>query len=183
MYCASLNRHLTIMADDITLGYSLQRILPAKWVDYKAIRLEALKSNPDMFGSNYIKESVYTERHWTTLLEENSRGIFGLYQQGAIVGLTAVAVKKERPLEAICYATYINKEHRGKGLTQLFFPVRIEWARQYGCHKITVSHRSGNEASQAAIKRFGFKYDYSEAADWPDGTSADELFYSLQLRR
>ena len=36
--------------------YRLRRLLPSQWEDYKLIRLEALKTNPEMFGSNYAKE-------------------------------------------------------------------------------------------------------------------------------
>lgn len=36
--------------------YRLQRLLPSQWEEYKSIRLEALKTNPEMFGSNYAKE-------------------------------------------------------------------------------------------------------------------------------
>lgn len=169
------------MIDKFKASYSLKPILPINWTDYRFIRLEALKTEPDMFGSSYERESAYTQSDWISLLQDKSRAIFGLYKKDCIVGLTAVGIRKQSPLEAIFYATYLNSEHRGKGLAELFFPARIEWARRQGCQTLSVSHRAGNKASQSTILRFGFKYSHSEEANWPDGISAAELFYNLQL--
>jgi len=53
----------------------------------------------------------------------------------------------------------------------------MEWVRQKQCKLIHVSHRSGNKTSEAAIKRFGFKYTHTEEVNWPDGLLAAELTY------
>lgn len=169
------------MKSNTTNNYSLQRLLPAQWEDYKSIRLEALQTNPAMFGSNYGKESAYTQKEWMSFLENDRRAVFALYAMEALIGLTAVTLDKDEETNAILFASFIKPEYRGKGLTKLFYQARIEWAQSKNCASVTVSHRAGNEISKSSNQRFGFKYVNSKNVAWPDGVYADELFYSLQL--
>jgi len=168
--------------ENLTKGkYSLQRLLPCHWEEYKIIRLEALRTNPEMFGSNYAKESIYSVEDWTLLLENDSRAIFALYDDQMLVGLSGAAIKKDNPTTAIFFSSFIEPSHRGKGLSKLFYTARMKWARQKRCKLATVSHRIGNASSEAAIKGFGFKFAHAEEVNWPDGMRAEELTYLLEL--
>lgn len=162
-------------------NYSLHRLLPSEWAEYKSIRLEALQSNPEMFGSSYLKEVTYSQNDWIALLENDKRAIFVLYNIDSIIGLTGVAIDRDDATSAVLFSSFIRPEHRGKGMARLFYQARIDWAREKKCSSITVSHRAGNEISKAANQRFGFKYTYTKEVTWPDGVSADEVMYVLQL--
>ncbi|WP_432712307.1 GNAT family N-acetyltransferase [Pedobacter sp.] len=162
-------------------NYTLLQLLPKHWKEYKSIRLEALKTNPGMFGSNYASESNYSEKDWVSLLENELRGMFALYHDKTLVGLSGVAIKKDQPTTAIFFASFIKPAHRGKGLSKMFYEARMEWVLQKKCKFITVSHRIGNTSSAAAIKRFGFKYAHTEEVNWPDGMRADEVTYSIEV--
>lgn len=161
--------------------YTLRRLLPSQWEDYKSIRLEALKTNPEMFGSNYAKEATYSQSDWVSFLENDSRAMFALYHATSLIGLSGVTLKKDDATTAVLFASFIQLSHREKGLSKLFYQARIDWARQKKCRLIIVSHRIGNILSKAANQRFGFKYTHTEEVNWPDGVRADELVYSLEL--
>lgn len=162
-------------------AYTLQRLIPAQWEEYKSIRLEALKTNPEMFGSNYAKEVAYSQNDWLSFLENDSRAMFALYHDKSLVGLSGVTLKKDDATTAVLFASFIKLSHRGNGLSKLFYQVRIDWARQKKCGSLIVSHRAGNELSKAANQRFGFTYTHAEEVSWPDGVRADELMYKLEL--
>lgn len=162
-------------------NYTLQRLLPPQWEDYKSIRLEALHTNPEMFGSNYAKEVAYSQNDWLSFLENESRAMFALYHGKSLIGLSGVTLKKDDATIAVLFASFIKSAHRGKGLSKLFYKARIDWARQKKCGLIIVSHRVGNTLSKAANQRFGFKYTHAEEVNWPDGVRAEELMYSLEL--
>lgn len=162
-------------------NYSLHRLLSNQWQDYKSIRLEALQTNPEMFGSNYAKESQYTPQDWQDVLNSNARAMFALYDQDEIIGVTGVVLKKEDSSKAAMIASFIKPEYRGNGLSKLFYQARIDWARDMGCEFITVGHREGNELSKAANQSFGFEYTSYEEQIWPDGTKANRLDYRLKL--
>lgn len=169
------------MKNTVRDNYSLQRMLPSQWREYKSIRLEALKTNSEMFGSNYDKEFLYNENDWTSLLENDSRAMFALYHSKLLVGLSGITLKKDDATTAIMIASFIKLPYRGKGLSKLFYQARIEWARQKKCKSIIVSHRFGNAPSKAANQQFGFKYSHAEQVKWPDGVWAEELIYLLEL--
>lgn len=162
-------------------NYVLRRLAPAQWQDYKKIRLEALHTDPGVFGSNYQREAAYSQQDWVALLENQNCAIFGLYDHEAIVGLTGVIVDRDDASNAILIASFVREPHRGKGLSRLFYLARIAWARKKGCAQITVSHRAGNEPSKAANQAFNFTYTHSREVEWPDGTVAAELMYVLVL--
>jgi RimJ/RimL family protein N-acetyltransferase len=162
-------------------NYSLQRLLPSKWQEYKSIRLEALQTNPEMFGSNYLKEAAYSQNDWVSFLEDDTRAMFALYDKKSLIGLTGVTLKKEDATTAILFASFIKPSYRNNGLSELFYQARIDWARNKKCSSVIVSHRAGNEASKAANQRFGFKLTDVKKVTWQDGICADELMYSLQL--
>lgn len=160
---------------------TLKRLAPAQWQEYRAIRLEALQSDPGMYGSSYAKEMAYTDAHWPAFLADESRALFGLYDDTTLVGLTGITLKKENVTNAVLVSSYIREAYRGRGLSQLFFRARFHWAREKHCRLLLVSHRAGNAASAAAIQAAGFRYSHAEAATWPDGGSEDALYYSLEL--
>ncbi|MDF2518420.1 MAG: hypothetical protein K0R59_3716 [Sphingobacterium sp.] len=162
-------------------NYVLRRLAPVQREDYKKIRLEALHTDPGVFGSNYQREAAYSQQDWVALLENENCAMFGLYDQDDIVGLTGVVMDRNDASNAILIASFVREPHRGKGLSKLFYRTRIAWAREKGCARITVSHRAGNESSKAANQAFNFTYTHSREVEWPDGTVAAELMYVLVL--
>ncbi|WP_418359559.1 GNAT family N-acetyltransferase [Sphingobacterium detergens] len=101
-------------------NYVLRRLAPAQWQDYKKIRLEALHTDPGVFGSNYQREAAYSQQDWVALLENQNCAIFGLYDHEAIVGLTGVVVDRDDASNAILIASFVREPHRGKGLSRLY---------------------------------------------------------------
>jgi RimJ/RimL family protein N-acetyltransferase len=162
-------------------NYILRRFLPEEWEAYRDIRLEALQISPEMFGSNYAKESQYTKEDWLGAVDNPHRAMFGLYLNKNIVGVTGVAFVKEDHSQAVLIASFICPEYRGKGLSKLFYEARLDWARDMGCNSIVVSHREDNNPSKGANQSFGFKYTHSDSREWSDGKNLSQLYYILEL--
>jgi hypothetical protein len=57
--------------------FILKRFLPEHWEQYRFIRLEALQTNPDLFGSQYQQEAAKSAQEWQALLQNDLRAIFG----------------------------------------------------------------------------------------------------------
>ncbi|MEJ7560567.1 MAG: GNAT family N-acetyltransferase [Pedobacter sp.] len=156
-------------------------MVPSQWEAYKLIRLEALQTNPEMFGGKHYEEKLYHEDDWKSLLESDSRAMFGLYHAESLIGLSGVRLNTEDATTAVLFASFIKEQYRGKGLSKLFYEARIDWARQRSCKSIIVSHRHDNKLSKAANQRFGFKYTNTEVVSWGDGARANGLVYLLEL--
>ncbi|RZK70265.1 MAG: GNAT family N-acetyltransferase [Pedobacter sp.] len=161
--------------------YSIKRLLPSQWKEYKSIRLEALITNPEMFGSNYATESHFDKNNWISLLEDDSRAMFALYYNQLLVGVSGIKLKEADASTAIMFASFIKSSHRRMGLSKLIYEARIDWAVHKKCKSIIISHRSGNISSKAANQNFRFVYSHAKHVQWPDGVWADELFYLLDL--
>lgn len=121
------------MQNNQHIPYSIRQLVPADVEAYKAMRLEALQKEPGNFGNSYDMEAAYPEETWVMRLANPAVACFGLYHENTLIGITAIVVTdKEKPQEAYMTQSYIRKEHRGKGLSQLLYNARINWAKQHG---------------------------------------------------
>lgn len=146
------------------------------------MRLEALKKEPGNFGNSYDMEAAFPEETWIARLTNPVGACFGLYHGNTLIGITAIVVTdKDKPQEAYLTQSYIRKEHRGKGLSQLLYNARINWAKQHDIKGLVIGHRETNIASKKANQHFGFVYSHSEPRNWPDGATENMLHYRLDL--
>lgn len=163
-------------------NYSLYRFEPQDWMALKRIRLEALRLEPNMFGSTFEENICLPDRSWQERLAADNRAYFGLFLPDEdCIGLSAVTQQTDLPTSVVLIASYIQKQHRGHGLSKLFYDARIEWAKEHGYTKAIVSHRETNLVSKAANQRAGFQFTHLIERSWPDGTRSNEWFYDLNL--
>lgn len=148
----------------------------------KRIRLEALRLEPALFGSSLEENARLPDTSWQERLAAHNRAYFGLFlPDGDCIGLSAVTQQINLANSVVLIASYIKKQHRGQGLSKLFYDARIEWAKQHGYAKAIVSHRDTNLVSRAASQRAGFQFTHLTERVWPDGTRSNEWFYELIL--
>lgn len=148
---------------------------------YKAIRLEALQLEPGFFGNSYAIEVAMTDAEWLERITDPGMARFGLYCNDELAGLTAIIQDKEKKEEAYMTQSYIRMAHRNKGLSRLLYDARLAWAKEQGIKRLTIGHKENNLASKAANQRYGFRYTHRETRTWPDGSTADMLYYVLEL--
>ena len=151
------------------------------WQTLRAIRLEALQTDPHAFGSTFEREAEFSEGDWRSWLATSELGIFGIFKGATLIGMTGVRLIPEGR-EASLWGSWIRPDERGAGLSRLLYEARFGWARETGqCDAITVSHRASNIASREANQKHGFVYTHTTMTAWPDGQAGDQLFYRLAL--
>jgi RimJ/RimL family protein N-acetyltransferase len=165
------------------MNIQLKRFFPGDWQTYKAIRLEALLSDPQYFWSAYADEVQRTDQEWADrLLENDIHGFWGLYFDGECIGMTAIWQQSYDPTGADLTSSYIRKGYRLNGLSVLYYQARIAWAMYKGYKHLDVHIRRSNQASLAASRKFNFVHFHTdENLLWPDGTYDDSLSYRLIL--
>ena len=164
--------------------FYIQRWSVDDWQAFKAIRLEALQSKPDVFGSSYANESVQNDDFWKGRLATPDDGaVFGLYEGKDVIGLTGVFRHRSSPENtAIFCMSFIREAYRRQGLSKLLYSARIEWAKQQtGINRILVGHREGNEASKAANQKWGFQFFEKKEIVFGDGTADMDYYYELNI--
>ncbi|MBO9690526.1 GNAT family N-acetyltransferase [Chryseobacterium sp.] len=145
---------------------------------YKAMRLEAIKTEPAMFRVSNPPEAELTDIEWEQRIK-NPRLVYGLFKNNQPIGMTSMLLLN--PEEAYLGQSYIKKEFRGQGLSSLLYQIRMQSAYQLGLRRLSVSHRKSNLASKAANQRMGFIFTHEENMSWLDGTTEDVLYYLLDL--
>lgn len=161
--------------------YHIRQLNLADLEAYKNLRLEALRLEPSVFSSTYERETAFDDTVWATRLNNPASASFGLFYGETLIGITGILIPDPDLPEAILVASYIQKPHRGKGLSFLLYRERIAWARARKLKRIIVSHRKSNKASEAANQRFGFRFTHEEPTPWPDGLTEDQVYYCLDL--
>jgi RimJ/RimL family protein N-acetyltransferase len=154
------------------------------WEEFKDIRLAALKNHPDLFLTSYKDACHYDDDVWKETLDGKGKQVFGLFVGNKLIGITGIFTCRDDPTRktGLMAMSYILPEYRGRGLSELLFKARIEWANSYSnFNRLKVSHRENNETSRRAILAFGFKYTGKRKIMWPDGTEDYGCEYELDL--
>lgn len=168
------------------MNISIRQLKEEDWRYFAQIRLKALKTDPQVFGSNYEMESKMTEEDWKSRLRANDSAIFMLFDSGETpIGITGVSVFRDDPLRktAIFWGSWLEPDYRGKGLSELIYKTRIDWAKNFpGIERIIVSHRASNISSKYANQKHGFVFTGTHEKIWVDGVTEDEVCYELKLK-
>lgn len=164
--------------------YTVRKLVPAEWTVLRAVRMEAVAQEPNIFVFTTEDEKNRPEEEWRAILRDTNRAYFILvHGEEDIVGVTGIAKHSHDPSIGVLVASYIRTAHRGKGLSNMFYQARIDWALRKNLKKLIVSHRKDNKPSKYAMKRFYFDYMYDAMTKWPDGTKEKQYFYQLDLQK
>ena len=158
----------------------IKQLTSEDWPLFKRLRLKALQSDNAVFGANYNDEVQKCDAHWQERLTNSDNAIFALFDDAKPIGLTAISYNWDDPdrRSAMMWASWLEREYRGRGLSKYFYEARLKWAEdKEDIERIYVGHREGNLSSRNANQKFGFAYTHNESWTWPDGNSADNIKY------
>jgi RimJ/RimL family protein N-acetyltransferase len=167
------------------MNFSIRQLTADDWRAFEQVRLKALETDPMVFGSSYAKESQFTETDWRSRLEADDSAVFMLFADETPIGITGVSVFSDDPTgkTAILWGSWLEPQFRGKGLSELIYKARIDWAKaRPTVERIIVSHRASNVSSKFANQKHGFTYTRTHEKVWTDGATEDEVCYELYLK-
>jgi RimJ/RimL family protein N-acetyltransferase len=166
-----------------------------EWELFRSIRLEALTLEPNKFGASKDIEEKHGSSHWRNWIKSKGRRVFGLFNGQSLVGITSIITWDKNILEiksafdwpqgrkeqtALCVGTYIKKEFRGRGLTQLLYLTRLDWAcNQPQFRRVLTAHRASNDKVQQSHLLEGFVPIERRPYHWVDGTNEDLVIYAM----
>ena len=130
--------------------------LPAdRWRDFRALRLEALRSDPLAFGSSPEDEESLTEEEWRRRIGNT---LFAL-RDGRPVGMIAV-VFSDRPKTrhvANIFAVYVSAGHRGEGIGTRLLDEALSLARsRRGVVKVNLAVNPEQRGAVRLYENAGF---------------------------
>lgn len=127
---------------------------------YQTIRLEALRVNPEAFGSTYEREAAFTvEEIGRRIAPEAGKFTLGAFEEDRLIGIVTF-FRDNGPKtkhKANLYGMYVSAECRGKGIGGKLLDTLIKEARQLdGVEQITLTVVQDNERAKALYVNSGF---------------------------
>lgn len=126
---------------------------------YKSLRLQALATNPEAFGSNHAREAAFDDDTWRSRL----RGFAG--RPGVIMvdevdddrpaGLVGVG-EFEHSEGAIIWGMWVDPSRRRRGVAKRLLAAAINWAREQGFSTVMLHVADGNDAAHRLYVDAGF---------------------------
>ena len=133
---------------------------PEQWQRYREIRLEALREEPQAFGSAYTDMEQKSPEYWQGRLAEAAQGekswlLFA--QEGErLIGMIG-AFYDETQETARIIAVYVSKAERGVGVGKaLMEGILFKISKKIGIRKIALGVNQEQTAAVKLYQRFGF---------------------------
>jgi ribosomal protein S18 acetylase RimI-like enzyme len=147
---------------------------------FKVIRLNALKNNPEAFGSSYEEEVEFSDERFLKRLENENARTFGVFEEKKLVGLCTLMFQPRKKMNhrADIYSMYVEPHMRQKGIGRLLVTKAIEMARATNTvEQIYLTVVSTNESAKGLYQSLGFKtFGIEERA-----MKYEEVYYDHEL--
>jgi ribosomal protein S18 acetylase RimI-like enzyme len=163
----------------VTLG-------PLDWRDLRAIRLEALRSEPAAFSSSYEETLAWSDEDWRRRLENDHRLHLLARAQSRPIGIVGGYLGSDEGAQsvAVVFGMYVNENHRGKGIGRLLLTSLID--RLSSFPQITTIRLGVTETQDPArtlYESVGFRVvGKEEQSIVVDDRHYDELIMELRVR-
>ncbi|MBW4036235.1 MAG: GNAT family N-acetyltransferase [Proteobacteria bacterium] len=134
----------------------IRRLNKSKALDYRTIRLDALKRSPDAFGSTYEIEAARMIEEFEQRLTDTV--VFGAYLGSTIVGMAGFIrqVGQKHCHKAVLWGMYVQPEFRGNGIGSAIISELILFSKTM-VEQITLTVVKDNESAVALYRKFGFQ--------------------------
>ncbi|GHH50910.1 GNAT family N-acetyltransferase [Lentzea cavernae] len=128
----------------------IHQVAPDEWRLWRDIRLEALSSDPEEFGSTLAVEQEFDEAEWR---ERAAEGLKVVALDDDPVALVAATAKPEG---LYLYSMWVRPSHRGRGLGEGLLKAVLAWAVQEGWKVVRLRVWVDNLPARRLYKRLGF---------------------------
>ena len=159
----------------------VRRLAPSEGVAYREIRLEALRLNPEAFGSTFEAESVRPFEHFSERVA--SCPVFAAFRGAEIVGMAGFLGREGQKdaHKGYLWGMYVRSDARNAGVGRKLAEAVIEYARQH-VEILQLDVVSENEAARRLYESLGFvEYGIERNALKQGGRYYDEVLMAKDL--
>ena len=157
---------------------------PEQWPAYKALRLEALQSDPQAFGASHAAAVEKPDAFWHDGLvraaQSDGQWILFARTQNRFVGMIGAFVG-DSPVVASVVMVYVTQSERGQGIARQLMNALITEVRYSGVGRLRLTVNSTQHAAVALYKSSGFAVIGTENARLGDGNFHDEFLMERLL--
>lgn len=127
---------------------------------YRELRLEALQSNPEAFGSSYEEEKEYNLEVYKNRFKSKDSLTFGAFEKEKLIGTVTLfrETKVKMKHRANIFAMYVTADKRGSGIGRRLLTEAIQKAKELdGVEQIYLTVMAANEPAKKLYASFGFE--------------------------
>lgn len=170
-------------------NFIARKIKEDEWQKYKKIRLEALKNDPQAFGSSYERENQKSDNEWEEKLKlsntADSKKIFVGIDNDSNGFLAIGGAYAENDLgEWNVIAIYVDPEYRGQGVSKVLLSEIINTLTVRGnVRRLILRVNVNQQAAVNLYRSLGFVIINKEGKQLlGDGNFYDEFEMALDLK-
>jgi ribosomal protein S18 acetylase RimI-like enzyme len=158
---------------------------PEQWQPYKEIRLEALKMEPQAFGSSYTTMLQQPDTFWQGRLAEaalrNGNWLLFARENDRIIGMIGAFANLEQNTVSVI-SVYVTPQARGKGVSKALMRAILEEISQLKrFQSVSLTVNKIQAPALHLYQHFGFKITREEDALMGDGNTYTEYHMEKQL--
>jgi GNAT superfamily N-acetyltransferase len=137
----------------------VRRLRDDEWEAWKGLRLRALTSDPDAFGSSLAREGAYSEEVWRERTRQFAsavdRAMFVAEGEGRLVGCCGAFLGDEGI--PFIVSMWVDPAARRRGVGRELLVAVERWARDLGKERLRLHLVEGNGAAASLYLRAGFR--------------------------
>ena len=165
----------------MTASLRIARLRPSDAEAFRTIRLAALKTTPEAFGSTYEIEAARPVSAFADGLSASV--VFGAFVDQRIVGMAGLKQEAGPKVshKAVVWGFYVEPDWQGRGAGSTLLAALIETARDV-VEQLTLTVVEGNDAAIALYTKFGFAaYGVEPRALKTSSCYVNEVLMALRL--
>jgi RimJ/RimL family protein N-acetyltransferase len=160
----------------------IRRLAPADAVLYRDIRLDALRCNPEAYGSTFEAENAQPLTWFSDRLGGSE--VFGAFHGSELVGIAGLLIGEgqKEAHKSLLRGMYVRPSSRKAGVGWRLVETIIDFARQR-VELIQLAVVSDNEQARRLYASLGFlEYGIEKNALKQDGRYYDEVLMAKDLK-
>ncbi|HMK10666.1 MAG TPA: GNAT family N-acetyltransferase [Acidimicrobiales bacterium] len=151
---------------------AVRQLGPGDVETLRTIRLEALRSDPDAFGSTLERELGRSDDDWRAWL---ARGATFVAEDDAGPNGVIVAIPQDDPRIVGIFAMFVSDRVRREGVGKALLQAAVGWAASTGAERAALMVVEGNEPAASLYEACGFVYSGPSALRDRDGAIEREM--------
>ena len=129
----------------------------------RSIRLDALRTDPDAFGSTYADQAAYPAHRWRQTAVESAQGddrcILLAFRGTQPAGMIRMVREGLRPRVFGVYSVWVAPEERRRGVGRALLEAVDQWVQAAGGSSLELTVMEDGMAAQGLYSAQGYRFD------------------------
>jgi GNAT superfamily N-acetyltransferase len=156
------------------------KLPPDRWPEYRAIRLEALRTDPDAFGATLEATVQRPDEWWPSVLQtaqtDPDKTIVFAEEEGVLVGMAGAYPEEEEGCVDVV-GMFVRPDERGKGIGRALLQAVVD---EVQADTVRLCVNATMPAAVALYRNFGFEPISECVGTRSDGSTFPQIFMELR---